>query len=621
VELLVWLLTDAAGDVMACGPESARLLGVDPRGSSLAELFGAEAARRLLSGPEESFEWPRATSRAGAEPVAWRAERHRLEGGGLLVRAGPLRGSREEVPAAWERRITRQLLDPHAEILEHQRAFMLSVLDADPSCIYVKDRHGRFVFVNKAVADLFDTTPDELVLKAVDQVHQDQDELKAFDEADRRAFNTRSEVRLDERITRSDGAVLWYDTRKRPLLAPDGDLFVLGISVDVTERRHIEQLLQEANRRLELAVSAGQLGLWDWDLVSNTVYFSPTWKAQLGYEDHELSNVAETWTSLMHPEDSVRVLEAVGRFVKEPASGARLLNEFRLRARDGSWRWIAGYGFVVRGAHGQAERVTGYHVDITAWKEREAAQELLRENLRRTNEHLERLARMKDEFIANMSHELRTPLNAVLGQAEAMEGGIFGPVTEAQRSALRTIEESGRHLLSLINDVLDISKSTVGRLELEPAEVSVEEVCQGSLRLVQEQARRKRISVAYTREEAAASVWADPRRLRQVLINLLSNAKKFTPEGGRIGLEVAARPGGAVAFTVWDTGPGIAEGDHQRIFEPFVQLDTGLGRRHDGSGLGLSLVRRLVDLHRGTLELQSEAGRGSRFTVVLPARR
>jgi signal transduction histidine kinase len=307
----------------------------------------------------------------------------------------------------------------------------------------------------------------------------------------------------------------------------------------------------------------------------------------------------------------------VVRQVRDAALGDRYLHEFRLRAKDGSWRWIASSGLVVRGEDGQGIRVTGYHVDITERKAREAEQERLREDLRQTNADLERLARLKDEFFASMSHELRTPLNAVLGQAEAIEEGFFGPVTPAQRTALKTIEESGRHLLSLINSVLDFTKSTVGHLELEFGVVPVEEVCQESLRLVREQARRRGITVHYESDGKVPSVWADRLRLRQVLINLLSNAKKFTLEGGQMGLTVKAGPDGTVAFTVWDTGQGIPEEDRARIFEPFVQLSSGLARRHEGSGLGLALVRRLVDLHQGRLELESEVGKGSRFTVVL----
>ncbi|WP_224370223.1 hybrid sensor histidine kinase/response regulator [Hyalangium versicolor] len=609
----LWLLADSQGAVTSYSPGSERILNTEPQGRTLTELFSAEVARRLLSGSEDSLEWCRPADE-GTESSAWRLERRRLEGGELLVR-GASRAQQEEVPSAWERRITRRLIHPYGDVIEQQRRFMLSIFDADPNLIFVKDRRGRFIFVNKAVGELFGTTPDEVVLARNADVHDIQEELKVYDEVDQRVLNTRSVVRLEESVTRPDGKVFWCDTHKRPLDAPNGETFVLGISVDITERRRVEELLQETNRRLELAVSAGQLGLWDWDVTANSVYFSPGWKAHLGYEDSELPNQFETLVSRLHPEDSERVLEGMNRHVRDPASGDRFTHEFRMRARDDSWRWIASYGVVGRDARGQGVRVTGFHADITERKDREAAQEVLRENQR-----LERLARLKDEFLANMSHELRTPLNAVLGQSEAMADGIFGPVTEEQRAALKTIEESGEHLLSLINDVLDISKSSVGHLEVALEVVTVDEVCQESLRLVREQARRKGITVAYSSDAAGTCVWADRRRWRQVLLNLLSNAQKFTPEGGRIGLEVTARSGGEVAFTVWDTGPGIAEADRQRIFEPFVQLDVGLNRRHEGTGLGLALVHRLVELHHGRLELESELGKGSRFTVVLPVR-
>jgi PAS domain S-box-containing protein len=613
----LWLRTDAEGTVQACSPGSSRLLGKDPRGHGLAELFGEEVARQLLAEKQKAVEWACPVPVGDSEPGPWRLERHRFEGGGMLVSGGELKTSTEEVPAAWERRLSRKHLRPQGDLAEQQRAFMLSIFDADPNLIFVKDRRGRFIFVNQACADLFSAPPDEVVLKHNAAIHADQGELKVFDAVDQAVLSTQSEVRIEESFTRADGAVGWFDTRKRPLRAPDGEDFVLGISVDITEQRRMAQLLHEANMRLELAVSAGQLGLWDWDVKAGTMYFSPIWKAQLGYDNYELDNSQETWGRLMHPEDREQALELPRQYVKDASNGDRYMHELRMRAKDGSWRWIASYGLVGRDDKGHGVRVTGYNVDITARKAREAEQELLRENLRRTNEDLQRLARMKDEFLANMSHELRTPLNAVLGQAEAMGECIFGPITEEQRTALRTIEESGRHLLSLINDVLDITKSTVGRLELNLGTVPVEEVCQESLRLVREQARRKGLTVTYASDGQVPHVWADRRRLRQVLINLLANAHKFTPEGGRMGLEATARSGGEVAFTVWDTGPGIAEADWQRIFEPFVQLDAGLDRRHEGSGLGLALVRRMVDLHHGRVELQSEVGKGSRFTVVL----
>jgi PAS domain S-box-containing protein len=609
------LVTNEAGHILfRCGREE-RLSGMAPEGRTLAELLGEEPSRQLLArqpGPQRLL-W-RAPTSEGGEPTVVHLWSQPLVGGGALVCVSVPEAPSKQVPDAWARRITRELPSLNEDLLGQQRAFMLAMLDADPSLVYVKDRQGRFVFANKALASAYGTTPDELVFHRPDEVHSHEEELQVFDEIDQRVFSTGSEFRQLEQFTRKDGTVGCYDTLKRLLPAPNGELFVLGISVDITERVRMEQLLHEANQRLELAVKAGNLGLWDWTVGTERVYYSPVWKAQLGYEDHELPNTFATWKDGMHPEDVGNALQLVQDYVKDASLGDRFVHEFRMRTKDGAWRWIAGYGAVVRDARGLGVRVTGCHLDITERRQREQEAEL-----RRANARLEQLARMKDEFLANMSHELRTPLNAVLGQAEAMAEGIFGPVTEPQRSALQTIDESGRHLLSLINDVLDIAKSNAGHLELELEQVPVEEVSQESLRLVREQARRKKISVAYSSDGEVHSLHADRRRLRQILLNLLSNAMKFTREAGRIGLEVTSREGGdAVAFTVWDTGEGIARQDVQRIFEPFVQLDAGLARQNEGSGLGLALVRRFVDLHHGMLEVDSEVGRGSRFTVVLP---
>ncbi|HEX8701725.1 MAG TPA: PAS domain-containing protein, partial [Myxococcaceae bacterium] len=346
--LPLWLLSDARGIIGTCCPGSEQLLGLAPLGRTLVEVFGEEVGRQLLTGPEDTLEWSRPGAAGAMQPVLWRVERHPVAGGGLLVRAGLLKGAEEEIPIAWDRRIARGVSHAQGDIIEQQWGFMLSILDADPTLIFVKDRRGRFVFVNKAVADSYATTPDEIVLAHNAQVHHNAEELKAFDEVDQRVLQTLAPVRVEESVTRPDGTVTWYDTHKRPLRASNGETFVLGISVDITERRRIEGLLNEANQRLELAVGAGQLGLWDWDLAQQKVYLAPQWKAQLGYEDSELSNVVETWTGLMHPEDSARVLQSVGEVVEDASRGDRFVNEFRMRARDGSWRWIAGYGLVVR---------------------------------------------------------------------------------------------------------------------------------------------------------------------------------------------------------------------------------------------------------------------------------
>ncbi|NTU85022.1 MAG: response regulator, partial [Chloroflexales bacterium] len=227
--------------------------------------------------------------------------------------------------------------------------------------------------------------------------------------------------------------------------------------------------------------------------------------------------------------------------------------------------------------------------------------------------------RAKDEFLANMSHELRTPLNAILGRAELLRAGIHGPLNAQQEQDLAAIDEAGHHLLALINDVLDLAKIEAGRLTLEPGPLQVADLCQAALRMVAQAAVQQQLRLYTSIDPQLALIDADARRLKQILVNLLANAVKFTPPGGEVGLEVRGNPDEqTVTFTVWDTGIGIASEDQARLFQPFEQGSSGLSRQYGGTGLGLTVVRRLVELHGGSVALESSPGAGSRFSVTLP---
>ncbi|MFM8320852.1 MAG: hybrid sensor histidine kinase/response regulator, partial [Chloroflexota bacterium] len=218
-----------------------------------------------------------------------------------------------------------------------------------------------------------------------------------------------------------------------------------------------------------------------------------------------------------------------------------------------------------------------------------------------------------------MSHELRTPLNAVLTFTESLTEGIYGPVNPRQGSALRMVMESGQRLLTLINDLLDLARIEAGRADLDQVFTDVHLACRSSLEMVRELAGRKQLSMQLDWDPQAAALRVDPRALKQMLGNLLGNAVKFTPQGGRIGLRVRGDyERGEMLFTVWDTGIGISEEQAARLFQPFVQLDNGLARAYEGAGMGLALVYRLCELHGGSVTLESAPGQGSRFTIALP---
>jgi signal transduction histidine kinase len=230
---------------------------------------------------------------------------------------------------------------------------------------------------------------------------------------------------------------------------------------------------------------------------------------------------------------------------------------------------------------------------------------------------LDLASRHKSEFLANMSHELRTPLNAVIGFSEVLASGMAGPVTEKQREFVGDIHESGKHLLSLINDILDLSKIEAGKMELDVKTFDLPSALDNALTLVRGRAERHGIQLEADIAAAVGECAADERKVKQIVLNLLTNAVKFTPEGGRVTL-CATRADGAYELSVKDTGIGIAEEDLERIFEEFQQVGTDSARKAEGTGLGLSLTRRLVELHGGTIRVASIPGEGSTFRFTLP---
>lgn len=356
-------------------------------------------------------------------------------------------------------------------------------------------------------------------------------------------------------------------------------------------------------------------------------YISPNVEQLTGYPPEKFMNDASFWpTVAIHPDDQGLAAQQLNRL----RQGQNSEVEYRLIRADGQIIWVRDNGRPVL----QADSVLIYGVvgDITARKETELAlrqerallaqrvAERTRE-LSAANAELARAARLKDEFLANMSHELRTPLNAILGLSESLLEQFRGPLNEYQLKWVKTIEQSGRHLLELINDILDLSKIEAGKLELQLETVSVIDLCQASLIFVREMAGKKKTQLSFRLDDWDLIFQADPRRLKQILINLLSNAVKFTPAGGQVSLEVTPNPAeGAIHFAVKDSGIGISAEDMSKLFKPFIQLDGGLSRQYEGTGLGLALVRKLVDLHGGSVTVASAGipGQGSRFIASLP---
>ncbi|MGB3514299.1 MAG: ATP-binding protein [Microcoleaceae cyanobacterium] len=258
------------------------------------------------------------------------------------------------------------------------------------------------------------------------------------------------------------------------------------------------------------------------------------------------------------------------------------------------------------------------------------------EHLRQINEELERSSQLKSEFLASMSHELRTPLNSILGFSDLLQRQTSGELGDRQLNQVQLIQKSGQHLLQLINDILDLSKIEAGKTELNLEPINIHEVCTDCLRMIQPRTEKKRLALSLELDYRLSTVFLDQRRIRQIIINLLSNAVKFTPEGGQVKLSGRLAYGNQIqgdyrpdcspinpstpylCLEVKDSGIGIPEDRWKMLFSPFQQVDSSLSRRHEGTGLGLVLTKKLAELHGGTVSLNSTVNRGSTFRVWLP---
>jgi signal transduction histidine kinase len=302
------------------------------------------------------------------------------------------------------------------------------------------------------------------------------------------------------------------------------------------------------------------------------------------------------------------------------------LREANARARAYSWmalplisgdvaRGGLAFGFTEERSFSNEERLFASTLAQQCALALERAELIARERAARV--HADEANRAKTEFLAVMSHELRTPLNAIAGYAELLEIGIHGPLNESQREAIARIQRSERHLLGLINDVLNFAKIDAGHVEIEVGPVPVHETLAALEPLVAPQLRAKRMEYEYEPCTPDITMEADPEKIRQILLNLLSNAIKFTEPGGRLGVSCTIEES-VVRLHVRDSGGGIPDDKLDRIFEPFVQLQPGRTRSHEGTGLGLAISRDLARAMHGEISVESVVGVGSTFTVTLP---
>jgi PAS domain S-box-containing protein len=431
-------------------------------------------------------------------------------------------------------------------------------------------------------------------------------------------------ISFDHRVVALDGLMVWHQYTVRRLLGENGDTIEFQAVIrDITHRKQTEQTLQASERKYRSLVANIPDVVWTANANGDLLYIADNVEKILGYRSEELMRCGKPlWLERIHPNDLANVeLAYQTLFAKEKSFDV----EYRFRRKDGQWLWLHNRAPATQVRDGTL-CADGLLSDITHRKRVEEA-------LSHAKEAAETANRAKSQFLANMSHELRTPLNAILGFSEILSDEMFGELNARQSKYANNILTSGRHLLQLINDILDLSKIEAGRVELTRTCFSIATALQNVEAIVKTLAHKKGIALTLDMSRDMPPLLADEAKFKQIMYNLLSNAIKFTPEGGRVSVaanveaqpdtrEAAPRPLAHewLQVTVTDSGIGIHPDDQERIFVEFEQVDSSYGRRQQGTGLGLTLTRRLVEMHGGRIWVDSEGieGKGSRFTFLLP---
>jgi PAS domain S-box-containing protein len=420
-------------------------------------------------------------------------------------------------------------------------------------------------------------------------------------------------VSFDHRLHSPGKLVVWHQYRVRRLFEEKGGTREFqAVIQDITQRKQSEQALRASEEKYRSLVDNIPDVIWTADASRDLTYISGNVLKVLGYHAEELLG-GQSWLNRIHPEDAARVEQAYEKLFSD---GEKFDVEYRSCRQDGEWIWLHNRALATRPCGG-IMCADGIFKDITQRRQSEAA-------IQQTKDAAEAANLAKSQFLANMSHELRTPLNAIIGFSEILADKTFGELNDRQLKYSNNILNSGRHLLQLINDILDLAKVEAGHLELMRNTFSIAKALSEVETIVKTLANKKHINLNFFESPQLPSLFADEAKFKQIMYNLLSNAIKFTPDGGRVLVTADIQKPGAgdpvLQIAVTDTGIGIELNDQERVFKEFEQVDSSYGRQQQGTGLGLALTKRLVEMHGGKIWVASEGveGKGSTFTFSIP---
>jgi PAS domain S-box-containing protein len=450
-------------------------------------------------------------------------------------------------------------------------------------------------------------TPLDDLLGHLAAVHPD--DLQRIRNAPSETTPQNPSYQCEYRVILADGKERWLSEKATCEHGKNGELLrIIGSIVDVTHLKHTEEALDLLEKRLARTMRGTRDGVWEWDLHNDTAWVGPRFEELLGFEVGELQHSVARIKSLIHPEDLPRVRDAT---LKHIENDCLLDVDARIQHKAGHYEWMRLRGTAERDATGRLVWLAGSMQIIT---DRKLAEQAVIE----AKLAAEAANQAKSSFLANVSHEIRTPMNGIIGMSQFLAETTLDT---GQRECVDVIRTSASALLTLINDVLDLSKIEAGRIDFERVELDLRDVIHDTLKVMALQASAKGIELIIDFNSVPVRLRGDPGRLRQIIMNLVANAIKFTHEGYvMLSVTGSKSPAGAplLLMRVSDTGIGIPADRIDRLFKMFSQIDSSTTRHYGGSGLGLSIVKRLAELMGGTVEVQSVHGEGSTFTVTVP---
>jgi PAS domain S-box-containing protein len=521
------------------------------------------------------------------------------------------------------------------KMAESERLFSATMIESMPGILYFYDERGRFLRWNRNFEIVSGYFAGEIARMHPLDFFSDEEKgplqqriAEVFEKGD--SFIEASFVSKDGRATP------YYLTGRRVVF--NGQPCLVGMGVDISERKRAEARVAESEQKYRELVEMANSIILRWDTDGKITFLNEYGQRFFGFTPDEILGRSVIGTIVPAADSSGRDLQdLMERICADPRSFEQNINENT--RRNGERVWISWTNRIVRDERGQAREIMSIGTDITERKRAEQALRVLNKTLElevaaRTSDlqaallRAESADRIKSAFLATMSHELRTPLNSIIGFTGIMLQGLAGPLTAEQSKQLGMVRNSSRHLLELINDVLDLSKIEAGQLEVHAEPFMLRDSLERVVGLVKPMAEKKKLTLSIVAPPDLGEVTSDRRRVEQILLNLVNNAIKFTEQGG-VTMTVeklaayqaspAGSPRPAICLRVSDTGIGIKPEDLAVLFQPFHQIDSGLTRQHEGTGLGLAICRRLATLLGGEISATSEWTKGSEFTVIIPA--